>query len=266
MADLQELISRGRFIFSGAAKRFEVFKLINGKESTKEISRKTNRSLSAVLHDIKKLKDMELVKEKEDKNRKVIKREEAAVYEKTALIRHVSLSYFEDIAETSRLMNRDPIKKSKSPKQTSIHLPSEKEIFDICKHGEDQLYEFKAPGTEPSKITREIAAFLHTKSGGIIFYGIDDDGTIIGSDLTRQDFDQRIQNSTRNTISPQMNIDIKERNIMGAKVIVIAIPPWDRKTIYQYTKDQRYYIRRGTNVFALQPEEIRKLSRGEYII
>ena len=53
---------------------------------------------------------------------------------------------------------------------------------------------------------------------------------------------------------------------MGTKIIVIIIPAWDRKTIYQYTKDGRYYIRKGTNVFALQPDEIRKLSIGEYII
>ena len=63
---------------------------------------------------------------------------------------------------------------------------------------------------------------------------------------------QRIQNSTRYTISPQINVDIKEKNIMGSNIIVTVIPPWDRVTIYQYTKDGRYYIRKGTNVFALQ--------------
>ena len=36
--ELQELISRGRFVFSGAPKRLEVFRLINGKRNTKEIA------------------------------------------------------------------------------------------------------------------------------------------------------------------------------------------------------------------------------------
>ncbi len=52
--ELQELISRGRFIFSGAPKRLEVFKLINGKRSTKDLARETGRSHNSILNDIKK--------------------------------------------------------------------------------------------------------------------------------------------------------------------------------------------------------------------
>lgn len=181
-------------------------------------------------------------------------------------MKHVSLSYFQDVAETSRLVKRTPTRKTKSAKLGVIHVPSEKEILDICKNGEDQLYEFKVPGTDTPKITKEIAAFLHTKNGGIIFYGIDDDGTVIGSDIKRQEFDQKMQNSIRNTVSPQPNIETRQRNIMASAIIMVIIPPWDRKTIYQYTKDVRYYVRKGTNVFALQPDEIKKLSRGDYIV
>ena len=53
--ELQELISRGRFLFSGAIKRFEIFKLINGKKSAKEIAIKVDRSFSSVLQDIEKM-------------------------------------------------------------------------------------------------------------------------------------------------------------------------------------------------------------------
>ncbi|MBO3758058.1 MAG: putative DNA binding domain-containing protein [Candidatus Brockarchaeota archaeon] len=266
MTDLQELISRARFIFSGAPERLEVFKLIDGKRSTKDIARKMGRSLSSVLHDVKTLKDMELIEEKKDLNGNIIRKERAVVYEKAKLIKHVPLSYFQEVAETGKLVKKIPTQKAKGRRPTVIHVPSEREILDICKQGEDQIYEFKAPGTEMAKITKECAAFLHTKNGGIIFYGVQDDGSILGSDLTRQEFDQRIQNSARNTISPPPNIEVKERNVMGSKIILIIIPPWDRKTIYQYTLDNRYYIRKGTNVFALKPEEIKKLSKGEVIV
>ena len=114
-------------------------------------------------------------------------------------------------------------------------------------------------------LAEEIAAYLHTKSGGILFYGIDDGGTVLGTDLVRQEFDQRIQNSVRNTISPAPHIDIKEKNVMGIKIILIVIPPWDRKSLYQYTKKGRYLVRKGTNKFAIQPEELKKLSRGDYV-
>lgn len=61
MANLQETILRARFIFSNAPKRYEVFRNINGKNSTKDIAIKTTRSLSAVCQDIEKLKDFELI-------------------------------------------------------------------------------------------------------------------------------------------------------------------------------------------------------------
>ncbi|MEM3419684.1 MAG: ATP-binding protein [Nitrososphaerota archaeon] len=266
MVNVQELISRGRLIFSGAPERLEVFKLVNGKRSNKEIARKMCRSLSSVLHDIEKLRDMELVREKKDSKGNLILKEGTRVYEKNPLIKHIPLSYFEDVARTDLLIKKTSKIRVKGPKPPTIHVPSEREILDICRNGEDQMYEFKAPGIDVDKITKEIAGFLHTKNGGIIFYGIDDDGSIVGSDVRRQDFDQKIQNSIRNTISPQPTVYIKDRNVMGSRVIMIIIPPWDRKTIYQYTKDRRYYIRRGTNIFALKPEEISRLSRGETVV
>lgn len=266
MVELRELISRGRFIFSGAPRRFEIFRLINDKRSTKEIAKKIGRSLPSVLNDTKKLKDMGLIEEKRDKEGNVIRKERAVIYKKISLIKHVPLSYFRDVAETSKLVKETPIRKVKGTKLPTIRVPSENEILDISKHGEDQLYEFKLPGTKTPKITKEIAAFLHTKNGGIIFYGIDDEGIIIGSDIRRQEFDQKIQNSIRNTISSSPSVIIKERNVMGSKIIMIIIPPWDRKTLYQYKKTEKYLIRKGTNIFAVKPSEMKKLSRGKWII
>ncbi|RLI19176.1 hypothetical protein DRO49_01025 [Candidatus Bathyarchaeota archaeon] len=264
MITLQELISRGRFIFQGAPKRLEIFKLIDGKRSAKEIAIKVGRSHSSVLNDIKKLKDMELIKEK-IVNGKILKKDGSTVFEKNPIIRHVPYTYFSDVANTTIFLKEEKRKKEKPPKYRRLHIPNEKMILDICKHGEDQLYEFKSPGIDTQKITKEIAAFLHTRNGGIIFYGIDDDGSIIGSDIRRQDFDQKIQNSIRNSISPSPTIEIKEKKVIDHSIILIVIPPWDRKTLYQYN-DRRYYIRKGTNVFALKPDEIKKLARGEYII
>lgn len=157
----------------------------------------------------------------------------------------------------------DVRKKGRTPIPRRIHIPPDNEILDICRHGEDQLYEFKSPGTIAHKITKEVAAFVHTKNGGIVFYGVDDDGSIIGSDIRLQEFDQRIQNSIRNTISPQPKVKIKRRKVMGSTIFLVVILPWDRETVYQYTKDEKYYIRKGTNIFALKPEEIKQLSRGE---
>lgn len=265
MVDLQELIVRGRMIFDGASRRLEVFELVKGR-STKEIARKSGRSLSAVDQDIEKLRDIELIVEKRDHEGKVIKKDGSIVYEKNPVIRHLPISYFSDVANTSKLVKRTVKSQAKIPKPAIIHVPSENEILDICKQGEDQLHEFKAPGVGADKIAKEIAGFLHTKGGGIILYGVDDDGSIIGAGIRRQDLDQKIQNSVRNTISPPPSIEIKEQKVIGSAVLLIVVPPWDRKTIYQNTMDGRYYIRRGTNIFALKPDEIKKLSQGVFVV
>ena len=265
MVDLQELIVRGRMIFDGASRRLEVFELVNGNRSTKEIARKTGRWLPAIDNDIEKIRDLELILEKKDSKGNIIKKDGSTVYEKHPVIRHVPISYFGDVADTSKLVKKTVKGQARISKRATIHVPSENEILDICNQGEDQLYEFKAPGVGADKVTKEITGFLHTKGGGVIFYGVDDDGTIIGADMRRQDFDQKIQNSVRNTVSPSPSIEIKERKPMGSVVFLVVVPPWDRKTIYQNTMDGRYYIRRGTNIFALKPDEIKKLSQGDFV-
>jgi hypothetical protein len=210
------------------------------------------------------MRGFELVVEKEDQNG-IVKKDGATVYEKTPIIKHVPNSYFHEVSDTKKLVKKKAVKGKGTSTQGRIHIPTENEILDICNEGEDQLYEFKAPGVKMEVISEEVAAFLHTKNGGILFYGIDDGGTVIGSDMPKQDFDQRIQNSIRNTISPSPHIELAKKSIMGSEVILVIIPPWDRKSLYLYTKKERYLIRKGTNKFALQPNELKKLADGKTI-
>ena len=265
--DIQEIISRGRFVFAGVQKRLEVFKLVDGKRSAKDISRKTGRSLSSVLRDIKMMNDYELIKEKTSNEGTVLKRHDSRIFEKAPLAKHIPISYFFGIEKMSKTgaKLKDKTTKGKDYGVRPLSVPSPHEILDICRYGEDQIYEFKDPRVQMSKISKEIAAFLHTKNGGILFYGIGDDGSIIGSDLTRQKFDQSLQNSVKNTISPQPYIEIKESEVLGHKIILIIIPPWDRKSLYQYN-DGRFYIRRGTNVFVVSPSDMKRLSNGKIIV
>ena len=143
-------------------------------------------------------------------------------------------------------------------------VPTETEILDICKKGEDQVYEFKSAGTDVRKITKELAAMLNTRQGGIILYGVEDDGTIQGADVTRQKFDQPLQNSVKNSIAPAATVALKAVSVLGVEVLVVIIPPWNHRDVYQF--DEKVLIRKSTNVFAAKPEELRKLHRGEYVI
>ncbi len=263
--EIQELITRGRILFSRAPKRLEVFKLVNGRRGTKEIAIKTGKSVVPTLDDLRKMKNLELIKPKINQKGKMVKKEEYTVFEKNPLMANVSISYFSDSKSKKHLPKKTRLKiKQKSRSFGSLPIPSAKEILDICKHGEDQIYEFKAPGVEIKKITKKIGGFLNTKRGGLLFYGVEDNGKIVGTDLARHKFDNQLQNSVKHTISPSVTITIKSVKIIGNEIIVVLIPAWNKKDVYQY--DGRTLIRQGTNDFIASPDEVRKLHDGKYVV
>lgn len=97
MADLHELITRGRFLFNAAPNRFETYRLINGKRTAKDIARKTGKQVTNVHRDIGKLRDYNLFVGKIDKEGSLEKKDGYTIYDKSQIMKHVPLSYFKDI-------------------------------------------------------------------------------------------------------------------------------------------------------------------------
>lgn len=234
--DLQELVSRARILFSEAPKRLEVFKQVNGKRNGKEIAISAGKPYVSTLHDLQKMRDLELIAPRIDKDGEIHKVDSSIVYEKVPLIRHMPISYFNDPTQVSKetVKAKRLSGKTKIGPISSLNIPDEREMLDICRAGEDQIHEFKAAGTEVQKLTKEIAAFANSRQGGLIFYGVENDGTIAGTDKHRQELDQSLQNSVHNAISPALIIDIQEKDVLGYKIILIRIPPWNKKDVYQY--------------------------------
>lgn len=265
---LQEMITRGRFIFHNAPSRLETFNLVNGKLNTKEIAIKSGRHPNSIRRDLNDIANAGLIQPVVDNGGEKIK-DGFPVYEKVPLAKIISPQYFTQPKYVPKM--RDTVIKSTGnvqnknvPSITKLNVPTEAEVLDIANRGESQLFEFKAQGTDPNKISREICAMLNTKTGGIIFYGIDDDGTIEGSDKGFQEFDQPLQNSIRNIIAPAATVDVHSIDVMGSQVLAIIVPPWNKKDVYQYSG--KILIRRGTNVFSAKPEEIRMLHDGKFVI
>jgi predicted HTH transcriptional regulator len=266
--DLQELITRGRFIFSKAPERLRVFELLNGRRNTQDIAKMTHRHANNIHRDLQALSNSELIQPKTDKNHDPFKVDGLPVYEKVPLARTVPTAYFRGpsraFAASSRTRARVASRPAKAKRLPPLSVPTETELLDICRSGEDQLYEFKGQGTEARKITREIAAMLNTRQGGIVIYGVDDSGTIQGSDISRQKLDQAVQNSVKNTISPAATVKLHSISALGNEVVVIVVPPWNGHDVYQF--EERVLVRKGTNVFAARPEESKKLHHGQYVI
>jgi hypothetical protein len=267
--DLQELITRGRFIFSQAPERLRVFELVNGRRNTPGIAKLTRRHVNSVRRDLQLLCDSGLIEPKAAKDGSPIRVDGFPIYEKVPLSRTISVAYFHGpskvlAASSSRSHAPSNPKLNKGKRPPALLVPPEKELLDICKSGEDQVYEFKGQGTAANKIVREVAAMLNTLQGGIVLYGVDDNGTIQGSDITRQKLDQAVQNSVKSNISPAAVVKLHTIKVLGHEVIAILVPPWNRKEVYHF--EDRVLIRKGTNVFAAKPEESKKLHSGHYVI
>jgi hypothetical protein len=264
--DLQELIIRGRFILAGAPDRLTLFQIVDGRQNTFQLAKRTHRHVNSVRRDLNKMRDAGLILAKLDRNGAEVQSSGFPVYEKVPLARTIPVHYFQDTPiKKRRASGAEAAAGHRAPgRPKPLPVPTEPEILDICKDGEDQLYEFKAAGTDARKLAREICAMLNTKSGGILFYGVDDNGTIAGTDVSRQKLDQPLQNSIKNSISPAAGVTLKSVSVMGTEILVVIVPPWNRHDVYQF--DERVLIRKGTNVFAARPEELKKLHQGKYVI
>lgn len=209
------------------------------------------------------LKDLDIIQKKRDSKGQVYKKDGSIVYEVAPLLKHISDSYFRNPTKIP-IKHRKITGKVRHTSSGSIRIPQEQEILDICSSGEDQLYEFKRAGVEIKKLTKEVSAFANTSTGGLIFYGVEDDGSVTGSDMRKQDLDQPLQNSINNNISPALMVRIVEKEVVGFKILLIVIPPRPQKEVYHY--DGRVYIRKGTNVIGAKVEETKKMYNGQHII
>ncbi len=263
--DLQELITRGRFVFSGAPERLGLFKLVDGRQNTRQLATKTRRHVNNVRRDLNRLRDAGLIEAKPLRDGAQAEANGTPVYEKVPLARTVPIRYF--LSNTARPQPKPAKAKHATPtppRRKPFAIPSEEEILDICKNGEDQTHEFKAAGTDARKIAREICAMLNTRQGGLILYGVDDDGKATGSDVPRQKLDQALQNSIKNSISPAATVTLRSVPVMGVEILVIIVPPWNRRDVFQF--DEKVLLRKGTNAFGAKPEELKRLHQRKCIV
>src|SRR5258706_3529933 len=269
--DLQELVVRGRFQFSGAPDRLRVLERVNGKPTAKEIAKVLRRSATSVLHDLARLRDAGLIEARRDaSSTAALKKDRAVLYDKLPLARTIPLRYFQEPTNSrhgtpsSTTTRARPARKPAGKRAEPLPVPSETDILDVCRHGEDQLHEFKAAGTDVRKVVREVAAMANTSRGGLVLYGVADDGKVQGSDQSRQNFDQPLQNSVRSSINPALTIRLHSVTVLGSTVLVVLVPPWNGRDVYYF--DDRVLIRKGTNAFPAKPEESRKLHKGTPVV
>ena len=146
--DLQELITRGRFIFAGAPERLSLYQLVDGRQNTAQLAKRARRHINNVRRDLNRIRDAGLIQPKLDKSGSQVERSDFPIYEKVPLARTIPIYYFRGTSVSKHRPSGENPKVSRTTheRRKSLPLPTEQEILDICKNGEDQQYEFKAAG------------------------------------------------------------------------------------------------------------------------
>jgi ATP-dependent DNA helicase RecG len=139
-----------------------------------------------------------------------------------------------------------------------------KELNNIIACGENSKVEFKAVSVSPKVLAEEIVAFLNVR-GGIIYIGVEDDGTISGIDINRKaSLEETIVNVCRNNILPPIIPDI-EIVKCGDKWIAKLIIAEGLSKPYQ-TIGGNLFIRAGSSKRVSSREELLRLFQNSLVI
>ncbi|MCL2134818.1 MAG: putative DNA binding domain-containing protein [Candidatus Bathyarchaeota archaeon] len=96
------------------------------------------------------------------------------------------------------------------------------ELLNIIHRGEDSKHQFKKDITSPDSLAAEMVAFSNG-TGGKIFIGVDDDGTIIGlSPKDIQRLNQLISNTASQNVKPAINPITENVKIDNSLVVMIV--------------------------------------------
>lgn len=125
------------------------------------------------------------------------------------------------------------------------------DLKNIIKKGESERLEFKSSTGNLSSAMQTICAFLNSTEGGVVVFGVTDQGKIIGqaiSDKTRKEIATEL-----NRIEPFAKIDTKYVEVANDKfAIVITVEPGLKAP---YTYDGRSFIRNQSTTGRMTKEE-----------
>ena len=135
-----------------------------------------------------------------------------------------------------------------------------KELKELIFEGESTTLEFKRKFTKPEKIAKEMCAFCNTK-GGIILFGVDDDGSIVGVFSEKTAFDLIYQVCKFN-IEPPIEPTIEFFDFHGKEIIIVEIEESNtkpHKVINTESTEEIAYIRVGEQSVIASKEMVKVL-------
>ena len=122
-------------------------------------------------------------------------------------------------------------------------------ILSLIKEGESQFLEFKISfGRE---VIETLSAFANTQ-GGKVLIGVEDDGSIIGTEIGQESVQQWV-NQIKNSTSPSIIPDAESTSLEGKTVIVLSVISYPIKPI---SFKGKYYKRVDSSNHVMDLNEI----------
>lgn len=104
---------------------------------------------------------------------------------------------------------------------------NEQEALRLISEGENSRVEFKRKFTTHEKIARELIAFANSK-GGLIFFGVDDNGEIVGV-KSEKETEELLMETATNYCEPQINLKVYVLEVEGKDIVIGEVKESNRK-------------------------------------
>ena len=157
---------------------------------------------------------------------------------------------------------------------------TKEELLNIVRKGENKRVEFKQAIGRPERIAEEIVAFANLE-GGLILFGVDDSGTVIGFDTPSatqpkglipsnamrglSGDEEFLINVARNNCEPSLLVEVDEIDVDGKSVLILSIPIGQDKP-YRVKHNGKYFIRVGsTKREATREEQFRLFQASDFL-
>ena len=131
------------------------------------------------------------------------------------------------------------------------------DIDDLIECGEGKQIEFKRKVSSPEKIVRTISAFANT-SGGIILFGVDDDGSVCGVQNEKEET-ELINYAVNFLCEPQIEFSIDIIPYSSKKDVIVCSIDESKNKPHKISKEIQTEI--GTKVFIRVEDETLEVSK-----
>ena len=131
------------------------------------------------------------------------------------------------------------------------------ELIERISNGEDSFTQFKREVISAKELAKEFVAFLNAE-GGIIIFGVEDDGNIKGLSFDEiEKLGQLIGNTADQNVKPPFHPIVANISIADSKLVIVHIPKGISKPYATSSGD--YYIKSSSDKKKISQEELRRL-------